>query len=154
MTPRLRGVIVLRPKHLSSSLTMPRRVPLPRLTVRLQPPDRTRLEEDASAAGLPPTTYAAGLIRAGLGAPFDLGGAFTASAAGIAEELRRCGVNLNQVARALNEARAVRDEEVLTAVAELIAAVEETRGLYLSTLRSTRENLRARVPKAGVGGRR
>jgi hypothetical protein len=75
-----------------------------KLTVRLSPADGLGLDAAASETGLTRNAWAAGLIRHRLcGRPtFPPGEALTLMA--VQTELRRIGVNINQIARALNTA--------------------------------------------------
>jgi hypothetical protein len=75
-----------------------------KLTVRLAPSDAHGLRAAAAEMGLTPNAWAAVLIRRQLtGRPtFSAGEAL--SVAAIQAELRRIGVNANQIARALNTA--------------------------------------------------
>jgi len=75
-----------------------------KLTVRLRSDDVRGLGAAAAEIGLTPNAWAAALVRRRLaGAPtFDRAGALALLA--IQVELRRIGVNVNQIARALNTA--------------------------------------------------
>lgn len=75
-----------------------------RLMVRLAPPEATHVEREAHAMALPRASWVAALVRHhGSGRP-----AFARpdeiALIGISRELRRIGVNVNQIARALNAA--------------------------------------------------
>jgi hypothetical protein len=130
---------------------MPRQTPLPQLTIRLRPEEMGALKTAATAQGRGVSTWASSMVRAGLGLPFDPGAAMREPVLAVAEELRRCGINLNQIARALNERRPLTDEEVLAGVVALSQAIEDTRGLYLGLLKASRENLRPKLVRS-VGG--
>lgn len=125
---------------------MPRKELLPRMNLRFRAHELTAIEAAAKAYGLPRASYCAAVVRAGVSLPFDPGSSLKPKIVALTDELRRVGVNLNQIARSLNEARAVRDEEVLEAVVALIEVVDTTRGEYRALLASARENLRLRLP--------
>ncbi|WP_420469961.1 plasmid mobilization protein [Brevundimonas sp. FT23042] len=75
-----------------------------KLTLRLRQEDLARLEGEAERTGLSRTQWAAALIRRRLhGAP-QLTPAERIDLLEIRRELRRIGVNLNQITRALNTA--------------------------------------------------
>jgi hypothetical protein len=124
---------------------MPRKDPLPRMNLRFRAGELAAIEDAARAYGLPRASYCAAVVRAGVGLPFDPGASSKPQIVALTDELRRVGVNLNQIARSLNEARAVRDEEVLEAVVALIEVVDTIRGEYRGLLASGRENLRLRL---------
>jgi hypothetical protein len=73
-----------------------------KLTVRLSAQDQAGLAQAAEALGLTPNAWAAALIRRRLTHRPTFGPAGAASLAAIQAELRRIGVNVNQIARALN----------------------------------------------------
>jgi hypothetical protein len=100
-----------------------------KLTVRLSADDGRGLEQAAAAFGLSPNAWAAAVLRQRLTGkptfPRDQAVALIAMAA----ELRRIGVNVNQIARALN-------------VAVLVGAVLD---LEMGTLDALRLEIRAHV---------
>ena len=101
--PALRRLMVEAVREAPTSV---RRLPLRphKLTVRLAADDARDLEWEASKIGLTPNAWAAAVLRRRLGGkptfPRDQALAMIATQA----ELRRIGVNVNQIARALNVA--------------------------------------------------
>lgn len=75
-----------------------------KLTVRLGAADALGLREAASAFGLTPNAWAAALVRRRLTGRPTFGRAGEVALVAIQSELRRIGVNVNQIARALNTA--------------------------------------------------
>ena len=75
-----------------------------KLTVRLGAPDARGLDAVAADMGLTPNAWAAALIRRRLTGRPTFSPAEALSLAAIQTELRRIGVNANQIARALNTA--------------------------------------------------
>lgn len=82
----------------------PLRLLTAKLTVRLPDPDLARLEAEAAAIGLSRTQWTVGLIRARLHNRPQLGRSDGTAFLDARRELRRIGVNINQIARALNTA--------------------------------------------------
>ena len=98
-----------------------------KLTVRLTGADMALLEVEATHAGLLRTQWAAALIRRRLHGRLQLTPPEAMALIGVRRELHRIGVNINQIARALNTAvmeGAVLDLEV----AQLAAFAAEIRG--------------------------
>lgn len=75
-----------------------------KLTVRLAASDAPNLGAAAADMGLTPNAWAAALIRRRLAGRPTFNPAEASSVAAIQAELRRIGVNANQIARALNTA--------------------------------------------------
>ncbi|MBA3999431.1 plasmid mobilization relaxosome protein MobC [Brevundimonas sp.] len=75
-----------------------------KLTLRLPEPDMTALEAEAARAGLLRTQWAAALIRGRLHGGLQLTPPEAIALIGVRRELNRIGVNINQIARALNTA--------------------------------------------------
>lgn len=75
-----------------------------KLTVRLTSADASALRTVAMAEGLTPNAWAAAVVRRRLGGPPTFALADARRLTGIQSELRRIGVNVNQIARALNTA--------------------------------------------------
>lgn len=80
------------------------RLPTGKLTLRLGEADLALLTAEAEAAGLSRTQWSAALIRARLHRRPQLTPADALALIEIRRELRRIGVNINQIARALNTA--------------------------------------------------
>lgn len=98
-----------------------------KLTLRLSYDDMARLEAEAARAGLLRTQWAAALIRRRLHGRLQLTPPEAMALIGVRRELHRIGVNINQIARALNTAvmeGAVLDLEI----AQLAAFAAEIRG--------------------------
>ncbi|MBD3817788.1 MAG: plasmid mobilization relaxosome protein MobC [Brevundimonas diminuta] len=75
-----------------------------KLTLRLSEDDMQRLEAEAARAGLRRTQWAAALIRRRLHGHPQLTPPEAVALIGVRRELHRIGVNINQIARALNTA--------------------------------------------------
>lgn len=80
------------------------KLPTGKLTLRLTEVDLARLTDEAAAAGLSRTQWSAALIRARLHRRPQLRPPEAMALIEIRRELRRIGVNVNQIARALNTA--------------------------------------------------
>ena len=113
-----------------ASLSKPEQAPpgakSAKLTLRLSDDDMARLEAEAARAGLLRTQWAAALIRRRLHGRLQLTPPESMALIGVRRELHRIGVNINQIARALNTAvmeRSVLDLEV----AQLAAFAAEIR---------------------------
>ena len=108
-----------------------------KLTLRLAPLDLSALEVEAAAIGLSRTQWTVALIRARLHHRPQLTRSEAVAFIEIQRELRRIGVNVNQIARALNTA--ILEGTVLDLeTAQLKAFAEEIRG-HLSGLRDAFE---------------
>lgn len=75
-----------------------------KLTLRLTEADRAALEREARRVGLGRTQWAVALLRRRLHDRPQLTPASAQAFIGVQRELRRIGVNVNQIARALNAA--------------------------------------------------
>lgn len=75
-----------------------------KLTLRLTETDRAALEREARRAGLSRTQWAVALLRRRLHDRPQLTPPSAQAFIGVQRELRRIGVNVNQIARALNAA--------------------------------------------------
>ena len=75
-----------------------------KLTLRLSEADRVALEAEAARAGLLRTQWAAALIRRRLHGGLQLTPPEAIALIGVRRELNRIGININQIARALNTA--------------------------------------------------
>lgn len=80
------------------------RAPGQRVTIRLQPAELADLDGAAEAAGLRRTQWIVGLIRRRLRGRPTLNRRDELAFIGVQSDLRRLGVNLNQIARAINTA--------------------------------------------------
>ncbi|GAW39749.1 Bacterial mobilisation protein [Brevundimonas sp. SH203] len=133
-----------RSRYLRTLMEAAAQVPLPapepgppgtksaKLTLRLADADLALLEAEAARAGLLRTQWAAALIRRRVRGRPQMTPPEALALIGIRRELHRIGVNINQIARALNTAvmeGAVLDLEV----AQLAAFAAEIRG-HLSGL--------------------
>lgn len=108
-----------------------------KLTLRLVPADLSLLMAEASAMGLSRTQWSTALIRRKLHGRPQLSRAEALAFIGVQRELRRIGVNVNQIARALNTA--VLEGQVLDLeMVQLTAFADEIRG-HLSGLRDAFE---------------
>ncbi|MFN3669576.1 MAG: plasmid mobilization relaxosome protein MobC [Brevundimonas sp.] len=97
-----------------------------KLTVRLSRDDLDTLEREAARVGLSRTQWTVALIRRRLHERPQFGPADAVTLIAIRRELRRIGVNVNQIARALNTA--VLEGSVLDLeTAQLAAFAEEIR---------------------------
>ena len=113
-----------------ASLSKPEQAPpgakSAKLTLRLSDDDMARLEAEAARAGLLRTQWAAALIRRRLHGRLQLTPPESMALIGVRRELHRIGVNINQIARALNTA--VMEGSVLDLeVAQLAAFAAEIR---------------------------
>ncbi|MFN3353815.1 MAG: MobC family plasmid mobilization relaxosome protein [Brevundimonas sp.] len=105
-----------------------------KLTVRLAGEDLTLLEASAAAVGLSRTQWTVALIRRRLHGRPQLTPPDSVAFIGVQRELRRIGVNVNQIARALNTA--VLEGQVLDLeILQLEAFSGEIRG-HLSGLQA------------------
>jgi hypothetical protein len=114
------------------------RYPL-RLTVRLSAAEATVLAAAADALALTPSETMRRLVRAVAGLPLAADGRLAPAVDRLAEQLRRIGVNLNQVVRAMHEGRAGIEDELLTAMEQLMLAVQATQALYAELGRKPRQ---------------
>jgi hypothetical protein len=105
------------------------RYPL-RLTVRLSAAEATVLAAAADALALTPSETMRRLVRAVAGLPLAADGRLAPAVDRLAEQLRRIGVNLNQIVRAMHEGRAGVEDELLAAIEQLMLAVQATQALY------------------------
>lgn len=103
-----------------------------KMTVRLSNDDMAMLEAEAARAGLLRTQWAVILIRRRLHGRLQLTPPEAMALIGVRRELHRIGVNINQIARALNTA--VMEGTILDLeIAQLAAFAAEIRG-HLSGL--------------------
>ena len=114
-----------------ASLSKPEQAPpgakSAKLTLRLSDDDMARLEAEAARAGLLRTQWAAALIRRRLHGRLQLTPPEAMALIGVRRELHRIGVNINQIARALNTA--VMEGSVLDLeIAQIAAFAAEIRG--------------------------
>ena len=111
-----------------------------KLTVRLSEADLAALEAEAEAAGLSRTQWTVALIRRRLHGRPQLSRPEAFALIDVQRELRRIGVNVNQIARALNTA--VMEGRVLDLeVAQLAAFQSEIRAHVLGLGDAFRGNL-------------
>jgi hypothetical protein len=114
------------------------RYPL-RLTVRLSAAEATVLAAAADALALTPSETMRRLVRAVAGLPLAADGRLVPAVDRLAEQLRRIGVNLNQIVRAMHEGRAGVEDELLAAMEQLMLAVQATQALYAELGRKPRQ---------------
>lgn len=103
-----------------------------KLTVRLPDPDLARLEAEAAAVALSRTQWTVGLIRARLYHRPQLGRSDGMAFLDARRELRRIGVNINQIARALNTA--VMEGQVLDLEVAQLAAFQGEIAAWIDAL--------------------
>ena len=111
-----------------------------KLGLRLTPADLTVLEAEAARAGMTRTQWTVALIRARLHHRPQLSHGDALALIEVQRELRRIGINVNQIARALNTAvmeGAVLDLEV----AQLAAFSEEIRAHLVGVREALQGNL-------------
>lgn len=108
-----------------------------KLTVRLADDDGADLAREAAAMALTPNGWAAALIRHRLHGKPTFPRAEAVALVAIQGEVRRIGVNVNQIARALNTA--VMEGKVLDLEVAYIAALQAELRAHMSTLRQAFE---------------
>lgn len=101
-----------------------------RLTIRLSSAEASALGEAAAALSLSPSEAVRRMVRAVGGLPLGADVHLRPAVEALAEQLRRIGVNLNQVVRAMHEGRADIDAELATALDHLVLALEAAQLLY------------------------
>ena len=126
---------------------MPRIEPYLKVGTHLRPMEKAAFDALAKEHGLTTSRLLASLIRMSAGLPIHPGEPAGAKILTMTADLRKVGVNLNQIARALNERRVVADAEVMDALVQLASVVEDARGAYLDMLRANRSNLRAALKR-------
>lgn len=114
-----------------------------RLTIRLSAAEASGLSEAAAALGLSPSEALRRMVRAVGGLPLSADAHLRPAAEALAEQLRRIGVNLNQVVRAMHEGRVGVDAELGTALDHLVLALEAAQLLYGELGRRPRAQARA-----------
>jgi hypothetical protein len=108
-----------------------------KLTVRLADDDGTGLAREAAAMGLTPNGWAAALIRHRLHGKPTFPRGETVALLAIQGEVRRIGVNMNQIARALNTA--VMEGKVLDLEVAYLDALRTELSAHMLTLREAFE---------------
>lgn len=108
-----------------------------KLTVRLTDEDGAGLVREAAAIGLTPNGWAAALIRHRLHGKPTFARAEAISLLAIQGEVRRIGVNVNQIARALNTA--VMEGKVLDLEVGYLDALRTELRAHMSALREAFE---------------
>jgi hypothetical protein len=108
-----------------------------KLTVRLAENDGDGLAREAAAIGLTPNGWAAALIRHRLHGRPTFPRAEGVALLAIQGEVRRIGVNVNQIARALNTA--VMEGKVLDLEVAYLGALQTELRAHMSTLREAFE---------------
>ncbi|QYC11469.1 plasmid mobilization relaxosome protein MobC [Brevundimonas nasdae] len=103
-----------------------------KLTLRLSPLDGARLAEESAAVGLSRTQWSVGLIRRRLHGRPQLVPLEQTSFIECRRELRRIGVNINQIVRALNTA--VLEGQVLALEIAQLAAFQAEIGAWITAL--------------------
>jgi len=108
-----------------------------KLTIRVTADDGDGLAREAAAMGLTPNGWAAALIRHRLHGKPTFPRGETAALLAIQGEVRRIGVNVNQIARALNTA--VMEGKVLDLEVAYLDALRTELRAHMSTLREAFE---------------
>jgi len=108
-----------------------------KLTVRLAEEDGAGLAREAAAMGLTPNSWAAALIRNRLHGRPTFRRPDGVALLAIQGEVRRIGVNVNQIARALNTA--VMEGKVLDLEVAYLADLQTELRAHMSTLRGAFE---------------
>jgi hypothetical protein len=108
-----------------------------KLTVRLTDDDGDGLSREAAALGLTPNGWAAALIRHRLHGKLTFPRAEAVALLAIQGEVRRIGVNVNQIARALNTA--VMEGKVLDLEVAYLDALRTELRAHMFTLREAFE---------------
>lgn len=112
-----------------------------KLTLRLSSMDLAALEAEAAATGLSRTQWSVALIRARLSRRPQLTRPDAVALIDVRRDLRRIGVNINQIARALNTA--VMEGAVLDAeTTQMAAFADEIRAHVLGLTEAFEGNLR------------
>lgn len=124
------------------------RYPL-RLTVRLSAAEAASLAAAADALALTPSETVRRLVRAVAGLPLAADGCLAPAVEALAEQLRRIGVNLNQIVRAMHEGRVGIEDELLAAIEQLMLAVQATQALYAELGRQPRQAAQRALGLAG-----
>lgn len=112
-----------------------------KLTVRLAEEDGAGLAREADRMGLSPNAWAAALIRHRLHGRPTFSRAEAVALLAIQGEVRRIGVNVNQIARALNTA--VMEGKVLDLEVAYLAALQTELRAHMFTLRQAFEGNQA-----------
>ena len=109
--------------------------------IRLDGADAELLDRLVEETGLSQSVIYRRLIRAmAVGDPFD-----QRAAQAIEQQLRKIGVNLNQVARRYNSGQVVRDEELAMALEKVAEGLARTVREFRSTTQAAQTVLRARL---------
>lgn len=109
--------------------------------IRLDEADAELLDRLVEETGLSQSVIYRRLIRAmAVGDPFD-----QRAAQAIEQQLRKIGVNLNQVARRYNSGQVVRDEELAMALEKVAEGLARTVREFRSTTQAAQTVLRARL---------
>lgn len=123
-----------------------------RLTIRLSAAEASALGEVAAALGLSPSETLRRMVRAVGGLPLGADAGLRPAVDALAEQLRRIGVNLNQVVRAMHEGRAGIDAELAAGLDHLVLALEAAQLLYSELGRRPRTQARAALGLAHEAG--
>jgi ABC-type transport system substrate-binding protein len=108
--------------------------------IRLDEADAALLDRLVEETGLSQSVIYRRLIRAiAVGDPFD-----QRAAQAIEQQLRKIGVNLNQVARRYNSGQVVQDEELAMALEKIAEGLARTVREFRSTTQATQDVLRIR----------
>ncbi len=114
-----------------------------RLTIRLSAAEASALSKAAAALGLSPSEALRRMVRAIGGLPLGADVQLRPAVEALAEQLRRIGVNLNQVVRAMHEGRAGVEADMAVALEHLVLALEAAQLLYAEFGRRPRGQARA-----------
>ncbi|MBZ5762272.1 plasmid mobilization relaxosome protein MobC [Rhizobium sp. VS19-DR104.2] len=109
--------------------------------IRLDEADAALLDRLVEETGLSQSVIYRRLIRAiAVGDPFD-----QKAAQAIEQQLRKIGVNLNQVARRYNSGQVVQDEELAMALEKVAEGLARTVREFRSTTQAAQAVLRTRL---------
>lgn len=104
-----------------------------RMMVRLAAPEASHVRSESQAMGIPPATWVAGLVGRHAGRGLHFSRPAELSIVATQGEIRRIGVNINQIARALNTA--VIEGRVLAAELSSIEALRVELRAHMEGLR-------------------
>ncbi|QRM32762.1 plasmid mobilization relaxosome protein MobC [Microvirga sp. VF16] len=109
------------------------------IKVRLQPSERARFAAECKASNVSESEGLRRLVRAagGLGPTFD--GKAKAAIEELSAQTRAVGVNLNQVARAMNQGLVPPDATLRTVLEDIAGAIQAYDQLYVSMVARSRK---------------
>jgi hypothetical protein len=95
---------------------------------RISVDEQAAFHKRASDLGMSPSGFARTIFRQAAGLPIHPGPEIARSFVTIGEDLRRVGININQLARAINEGRFVASDEVSASLVDFANLIYDTRG--------------------------